>query len=97
VPLFTSEEKNLIRIVAADKGYADRLWFYVAVLIAPLAMAIYGIAQRDYLALTVAFLGLLAMVVWSIWREFRHLPLYRSIFAKLTSSGIIDTSSANDA
>ncbi len=83
--LFTAEEENVLRLLAADKGNRDRLGFYVAVLVAPFAMAIYGVVQRDYLALAVAFFGLLALVAWSIWREFQHLSLFRSIARKMLS------------
>lgn len=86
--MFTPEEENLLRLFATDKGNLDRLWFYVAVLAAPVAMAIYGLLRRDYLALAVAFFGLLVLVAWSIARELSHVAQFRSVSQKLVESGV---------
>ena len=87
--MLTPEEENLLRLMATERGNLDRLWFYVAVLLAPVAMAVYGFVQRDYIALAVAFFGLLVLVVWSITRELKHAAHFRTIAEKLISSGVI--------
>lgn len=93
--LLTVEEENVVRILAADTGNRDRLWFYIVVLVAPLGMAVYGFLQRDYLALAVAFFGLFILVAWWVWREIQHLAIFRSIAKKMLSANLL-TKCGND-
>ena len=87
--MFTPDEEALIRLGAKDRGNADRLWFYAAVLVAPLLMALYGLMHRDYLALAVAFFALFVMVCWWIARERTYAAEYRSMFRKLEASDLL--------
>ena len=87
--MFTPDEEALIRLGAKDRSNSDRLWFYAAVLVAPLLMALYGLVHRDYLALAVAFFALFVMVCWSIARERTYAAEYRSMFRKLEASDLL--------
>jgi hypothetical protein len=92
--MFTPDEEALIRLGAKGRGIADRLWFYAAVLVGPLLMALYGLVRRDYLALAVAFFALFALVVWSILREQRYAAHYLSMFRKLEASELLASGKA---
>ena len=89
MPMFTPDEEALIRLGAKDRGNADRLWFYAAVLVAPLLMALYGLMRKDYIALAVAFFALFIMVGWWIARERKYAAEYRSMFRKLEASDLL--------
>jgi hypothetical protein len=97
VPKFTAEEANLIRRFANEGSEASRLSFYASVLFAPIAIAVYGLFQRDYLALAVGFFGLLVIVLWHISVERRYAKHYRSICEKLAQSGMVSSEREHDA
>ena len=86
--MLSADEENLVRIFARERN-SERLWFYVAALFAPLLMGIYGFAQRDWMALAVAFFGLFGMVAWSIHREARYVSHFRGICAKVLASDMV--------
>ncbi len=88
--MFDADEKTLIRLHAATRDGADRFWSYASVLVAPVLMALYGIVQREYVAVSVAFAGLLAMVVWAVFRDLRHAGLYRQICRKIIAADLLD-------
>ncbi len=94
---FSAEEANLIHHFAIERNGANRLWFYVSVLFAPVAIAVYGLFQRDYLALAVGFFGLLAIVLWYISVERRYARHYHAICEKLTQSGMVSPEHKHDA
>ncbi len=97
VPKFTAEEAHLIHYFATERNGANRLWFYASVLVAPIAIAVYGLFQRDYIALAVGFFGLLAVVVWYISVEQRYGKHYRAICEKLTQSNVVSPEDKHDA
>lgn len=83
---FSHEEKSLVLGIANDRnGVGSRLGFYASVLVPVSGFACYGIAQRDFLALTLGFIGLSIFVVWRISRELSILATYRALFAKVAA------------
>lgn len=63
---FTEEELALIKQYAANSSALSNLGFYSSVIFAPIAFAIYGYLKEDTLAVSVAFIGLLAFVIWMV-------------------------------
>jgi len=96
-PSFTDEESHLIHYFATERLGANRMWFYLSVLVAPVGAALYGVIQHDYIALTVAFFGLLALVLWYISEERRWTKHYRVICEKLARSSIVSPRKKSDA
>jgi hypothetical protein len=88
--LLSEEEKQLVRLMARERTNANRLWFYATALFAPVVMAIFGFAQRNYLALTVAFPGLLGLMVWLVLMDLRYAKCFRGICAKLLTTELVD-------
>jgi hypothetical protein len=97
VPHFTTEEAYLINYLATERDDSRRLWFYAAVLIAPVAIAVFGVVQKDYVAVAVGFFGLLSIVVWYISDERQHAKHYRAICQKLAQAGINTPKEGHDA
>jgi hypothetical protein len=97
VPKFTPEEATLIHYFATERNESNRLWFYTSVLAAPIGIAVYGVFQRDWLALAVGFFGLLTIVVWYISVERRYGKHYRAICEKLSQSGMVSSEGKRDA
>lgn len=87
--MFSDEEKHRIHSMARERTNVDRAWFYVAVLFAPVAMAVYGLIQRDYLASTVAFFGLLGLVLWHIHQQLKSATHFRTICEKVVASSLM--------
>jgi hypothetical protein len=87
--MFSTEEVQLIRHGARQRGNSDYLWFAVCVLAGPLFMALYGIVSRDYLAVAVAFFALLILVLWHISRQLKESVHYRSLCQKLVASDLL--------
>jgi hypothetical protein len=86
MPQFTPDEQRLIYFFARDRGPKDWISFYLAVLTAPIAMAVYGIAQSDTIAMGIAFFGLLVLVAWGISSAARDWKVTKSICVKLTAT-----------
>ena len=80
------EERELLLYFATARAGSSRLGFYLSVLAAPIAFAIYGVIQRDFVALAVAFFGLLAFVAWVVSSDRKHAKLLQSIASKITAS-----------
>ena len=87
--MLSEDEEQLVRLFARERNNSDRLWFYAAALFAPVAIGIYGVVQRDWLALAVAFFGLFGMVAWSVHREFRYAIHFRGICTKVLNSDLV--------
>lgn len=83
---FTPEEWKLIRHSAADRGSFSHASFFAAALFAPIVFAIYGTVQRDFVAILVAFLGLLLLLGWFVVAAFRNSKLLASICSKLIAA-----------
>ena len=80
----TQEERQIAEAAARDRhGTASRLGFYASVLIPSLLFAGYGCAQRDFVAVAVAFLGLLIFIGWRISGELSRTSLYKSLCRKI--------------
>jgi hypothetical protein len=82
---FTEEEQRYIVSWVRDGGPRHWAGFYAAVLVAPISMAAYGFIQRDVLAMGIAFVGLLAMVIWGVSSAGNNWHLMKSICIKLTT------------
>lgn len=64
--IFNTKEKELLYYYA-QKRSAAKIWsFYFCVLFAPVLFAIYGTVNRDFVAVLVAFLGVLVAFVWQL-------------------------------
>ncbi len=83
----TPDEVLLVQAIARERSSGERLGFYAAVLFAPLAMAIYGLAQRDVFAISIAFFGMFLLVLWSIVREAKYAKPFRAVCRKWIASG----------
>jgi len=88
--MFTPEEMRLIHRYSADRGRFSRVSFYCAALFAPVLFAIYGTLQRDFVALLIAFLGLIAFVLWMLTADVRSGDLIRSVCRKLIAAGMAE-------
>jgi hypothetical protein len=81
---FTLEEQRLIASYTRDRGPRDWMSFYVAVLVAPIGFALYGMVKGDVIAMAVAFFGLLALVAWGVSSAIRDWRLVKAICVKLS-------------
>ncbi len=90
-----------IRLSAQERALIQRLraqysigWLWLAAWAAWLgpfcAFAVYGVLQRDWVAITIALAGFAGASVWMIVRAQRNAPLWKSIFDK-----VIDASDAS--
>ena len=80
------EEKSLAFTIANDRNsMGSRLGFYASVLVPVAGFACYGMVQRDFLSLTMGFVGLAIFVGWRISRELSVLARYRALFAKVAA------------
>jgi|CXWL01.1.fsa_nt_gi hypothetical protein len=79
------EERALLARYArgADEG-ASLLFFYVVVLIPPIAFSVYGLIRRDPIALVVAFGSLLCLVIWRVWSDFGSGRVFNSLMKKVS-------------
>ena len=86
------EEQRLIYNYVRSRGFRDWGAFYAAILFAPVAMAVYGLAQSDVLAMAIAFVGLLVFLAWLLTSATRDWRLTKSVFEKVIAE---QNSSAN--
>lgn len=78
------EERRLVALIARERTNTfSRLGFYAVVLVPVALLAVYGFLKHDYIAITIALLGLLLYVVWRLIQELSIIRVYRSIFAKV--------------
>ena len=89
MPVFTKEESWLIQHLAIHESGARRWSYYLAALVAPVGIVVYGIVQRDYVAVSVGFFGLLIMVLRAIWDQEKRAATFRSVGQKLLASGLV--------
>lgn len=57
--------------------------WYAAALIPVLVFAIYGFFRKDFVAVTIAFIGLVILVWWRLSQEFSALAAHQSLFQKV--------------
>ena len=86
MPEFTPEEQRVIHSYTRDRGPKDWISFYLAVLAAPIAMAVYGMAQSDVIAMAIAFFGLLVLVAWGVSSAAKDWKALKSICVKLAQT-----------
>lgn len=79
---FSEEEKRQIALVAKQKA-SSYAGYYASVIAPSLAFAVYGIVQRDFVAISIAFASLLIFVCWHLSAQFSHYGTYQSIFQKI--------------
>ena len=80
----SKEERNYVsRIALAQESTLGRIGFYAAALVPATGFGIYGIVRADFVALGLAFAGLLFFSLWRIISEIRHAPLFFSLFSKI--------------
>jgi len=80
---FSEKELNLIKQYSVQQSLLRTLVFYVCVLSTPIGFAVYGALSRDTTAMFVAFLGLLAFVVWYISASMKNEEAINDIFDKI--------------
>jgi len=64
--LFTEKEYQLVKSYSVKHSAFSSVLFFICVLCAPVAFAVYGFLNEDSVALLVAFGGLLVFVIWLI-------------------------------
>ncbi len=80
----TKEERELFAAMAQDRhGPFSRLTFYATTIGPCIVFAIVGVLRKDFVALLVAFCGLLGFLVWRINSELERLELYKSACRKI--------------
>lgn len=73
----------MARVAASQFDTRARLGFYTAALVPAIGFGGYGLIRSDFLALAMAFLGLLFFVLWRMAGEVKSSPLFFSIFSKI--------------
>lgn len=80
----TDGERALVAQMAASSESAySRLWFYAACLVPGVSFGIYGVIQKDMVALGLGFLALCLFIGWSISNEIKSTPFYITLFKKI--------------
>lgn len=80
---FTKEELNLIKRYSVKQTLLESLLFYICVLVAPTGFALYGTLNKDPVAMLVAFLGLLAFVIWFVFSSLKYEKMLNNICMKI--------------
>jgi|GEM_PF-2412888 len=81
---FSKEERQFVEYCASERaGVGSRLGFYASVLVPVILFGCYGVLQRDFVAVTVALVGLLIFVWWRLSAEMNHVKVHRSVFEKV--------------
>jgi len=78
---FTNEEKALIQEYAYSTA-PKRTFFYVMMVLTPIAAEVYGIMEKDIPAMIIGFLSLLALLIWVLTSSWGDAKLLTSICTK---------------
>lgn len=81
--LSKEERIYVARVAASKESIFGRIGFYSAALVPATGFAAYGLFNADFLALALAFVGLLFFTLWRIASEIKHAPLFSSLFSKI--------------
>jgi drug/metabolite transporter (DMT)-like permease len=81
---FTAEEWHIINRLSGEQGRSYTS-FVIAALAAPVLFAIYGAVRRDFLAVLIAFFGVLLVFGWFLGASRKSSLLLRSICSKLVA------------
>lgn len=85
---FTEQEIELAKYYSAKQSVTSLFGFYCCCLFVPFAFAVYGLLNRDVIAVFIAFCGLLAFIVWYVVASMKNEAVINSLCTKIVEQEI---------
>lgn len=80
---FTEEEIRYLKEFSLKQSGAQKLYFYICILLAPLGFAVYGFAKEDVLAMLIAFSAIIIVLIWFLSLSFKGEKILNSVCEKI--------------